>query len=175
MTVSMDDLLDLRRHLNTSHSCICVGSDPTPATVARTSSVSHLRHSSTVFRHASMLILSAQSSHVELAFLCHFAPTLSPFQRLAAHPSHLLALAPSPSQHATSTGSGAPEGESHEISMLTRTSDDPPPLSSSHQSDGCVAVPRTGPHGQEFLDVLTCVSMRLPSTLSCLASPRIFG
>ena len=91
MTVSMDDLLDPRRHLNTLHSCVCVRSDPTPATVARTSSVSHLRQSSTVFRHASMLILSAQSCHVELAF-CHFLQTLSPLQRLCAPPSHLLAL-----------------------------------------------------------------------------------
>ena len=32
MTVSMDDLLYLRRRLNTSHYFICVGSDLTPAT-----------------------------------------------------------------------------------------------------------------------------------------------
>ena len=50
MTVSMNDLLYLRRHLNTSRSCICVSSDLFPATVGRTSSASHLRHSPAVSR-----------------------------------------------------------------------------------------------------------------------------
>ena len=129
MTVSMDDLLYLRRHLNTSHSCICVGSDLTPATVARTSSASHLRHSLAVSRRISMLNLFAQSFHVELVL---FVP-------LRTDSKHWMIL------------------------------------SSSQQSDGCVALPRTVLQGRDFLVVLTCVAMRLPSTLSSLASRRIFG
>ena len=165
----MDDLLYLRRHMNTSHFCICVGSDLTPATVARTSSASHLRHSPAVFRHASMLVLSAQFSHVELAL---FVPLRTGSVTVSTPGCASIA---SSSQHATATGSGVSEGESHELSLLTKTSDDPPPLSSSQQSDGFVALPRTGPHSQDFLNVPTCVAMRLLSTLRSMASRRISG
>ena len=207
MTVSMDDLLYLRRHLNTSHSCICVGSDLTPATVAGTSSASHL-HSPAVFTHTSMFILSAQSSHVELVLfvpLCTDSVPISTTGSACIAPSGagIISISTCNCYRIWET-----EGESHELTVLTKTPFCPPHLSSFQELGGRVSMCRAASHAavllttgrrpdldhpqhseslgshQSRLDwsstrivlgTLSCVAMRLQSTMSSLASRRIFG
>ena len=143
-----------------------MGSDLTPATLTRTSSASHLRHSPAVFRHASMLILSAQSSHVELVLFVPLSTgsvtvSTSGCASIASSGTGIISISTSNCDRIWGTG-----GEAHELSLLTKTSDCPPHLSSLQQL------------GKTCFDVSGCVacycSVDAPS-LARLGSPATLG